>query len=116
MKLKYLPLLLLGFLPMGSSSPAASVPPGELAEEATAVDEPAPEAAASERCAELRDTEAALAEQEVHLLDQLALPDARPSDKEAWNQQLDAAQDALEALDKELEAHRCPALRSTRQG
>ncbi|HUM11903.1 MAG TPA: hypothetical protein VLT82_13210 [Myxococcaceae bacterium] len=113
MKAKYLPLLLLGLLPMGSSSPAASVPPSELSEAATAVGEPATEPAVSERCVELRDTEAALAEQEVHLLDQLALPDARPLEKEALREQLDSAQDALEDLDKELETHRCPTHAAT---
>lgn len=99
MKSWSLPLLLLGLLPTGSSPPAAGASPAQ------------PSAAvvvASERCAELRETEAALAANEVHLLDQLAQPDAASWEKDAWRQQLAYADDSLEALDKALEVDRCP--------
>jgi hypothetical protein len=110
MKAKYLPLLLLGLLPTGSSPPAAGVPDRRVSEEATVVAAAAPEVLQTERCTELRETETALAEQEVHLLDRLAQADASPSDKDAWREELAYAQDALEANDKALEVHRCPTL------
>ncbi len=110
MKVKYLPLLLLGLLPTGSSPPAASVPPREMSERETVAGVAATVAVLSEQCVELRDTEAALAEQEVHLLDQLAQPDAAAWEKDAWKQELAYTQDSLEALDQALETHRCPTL------
>ena len=99
MKSWYLPLLLLGLLPTGSSPPAAGASPARLSA-AVVVD--------SERCAELRETEAALAAHEVHLLDQLALPDAAAWERDAWRQQLAYADDSLDGLDKALEVDRCP--------
>ena len=110
MKAKYLPLLLLGILPLGASPPAAGVPPRPLSEEATAVGPAEADVGATDHCSELRETEAALAEQEVHLLDQLALPAALASEKDAWKQELAYAEDSLEALDRALEMHRCPTL------
>ena len=99
MKSWSLPLLLLGLLPTGSSPPAAGASPAQLS---------AAEVVAPERCAELRENEAALAAHEVHLLDQLALPEAAAWEKDAWRQQLAYAEDSLEALDKALEVDRCP--------
>jgi len=99
MKSWSLPLLLLGLLPTGSSPPAAGASPAQPPT-AVVVD--------SERCVELRETEAALAAHEVHLRDQLALPDAAAREKDAWRQQLAYADDSLEALDKALEVDRCP--------
>lgn len=100
MKSWHLPLLLLGLLSTESSPPSAGVSPGQLSAAEVVV--------ATERCAELRETEAALAEHEVHLLDQLALPEAAAWEKDAWRQQLAYADDSLEALDKALEVDRCP--------
>jgi hypothetical protein len=110
MNAKYLPLLMLGLLPTGSSTPAAGVPPRDLSEKETIAGVAATVSVVTERCAELRETEAALAEQEVHLLDQLAQPDAGAWEKDAWKQELAYAQDSLEALDQALELHRCPTL------
>jgi hypothetical protein len=92
-------VLFLGLLSTGSSPPAAGLPPGQLS---------AAGVVAPERCTELRETEAALAAHEVHLLDQLALPDAAAWERDAWRHQLAYADDSLEGLDKALEADGCP--------
>jgi hypothetical protein len=95
-------LLVLGVLP-GLSGP--HVARGEAVVSASTTS-----SVASTRCAELRETETALAEQELHLLDQLALPSARNWEKDAWKQELADAQVSLEELDKVLEANQCPTL------
>jgi hypothetical protein len=95
-------LLILGVLPGLSGAHDAR---GEAVASAATTGSVAPTV-----CAELRETETALAAQEVHLLDQLALPGARDWQKDAWKQDLANAQDSLEELDKELEANSCPSL------
>jgi len=102
MRAKEIALLVLGVLPGLSGLHGAR---GEAV-----VSAPTTGAVVSTRCAELRETEAALAEQEVHLLDQLALPGARNWEKDAWKQELAYAQDSLEELDQALGANQCPTL------
>jgi hypothetical protein len=102
MRAKEIALLVLGVLPGLSGARDAR---GEAVVSAATIS-----SVASTRCAELRDLETALAEQEVHLLDQLALPGARDWQKDAWKQELANAQDSLEELDKGLEANQCPSL------
>ncbi len=102
MKATELALLVLGVLPGLSGADHAR---------AEAVASVAPKSpVTSPYCAELRETEAALAEHEVHLLDQLALPGALAWEKDGWKKELEYAQDSLDEVDAKLKDHGCPTL------
>jgi len=107
MDARYLPLLVLGLLPAESwsSSPVR----GERTEARTApAASPRVQPMTRSSCDELHEAEVVLAEQEVHLLDQLASPTALREEKESWQGALTRDREFLENIDRAKAALSCP--------
>jgi hypothetical protein len=109
MHARYLPLLVLGLLPAESWSSSAVVRDRQVLETRTAVAASAGvKSTTGSSCNELHEAEVVLAEQEVHLLDQLSSPTALREEKEAWQSELDRGREFLENLDRARAALSCP--------
>lgn len=102
---RHLPLLVLGLLPAESwsSSPVR----GEQAATRTAPASARVKPTMRSSCEELHEAEVVLAEQEVHLLDQLASPTALREEKESWQGALIREREFLENIDRAKAALGC---------
>lgn len=109
MHARYLPLLVLGLLPAESWSSSPLVRASQVSETRTATaPSPRVEPATGASCDELHEAEVVLAEQEVHLLDQLASPTALREEKATWQSQLTRDREFLENIDRAKAALSCP--------
>ena len=109
MQLKYLPLLVLGLLQVGSGSTTPTLSDRKVSEVGTSPGAaPRAERRVVDGCDELREAEAVLAEREVRLLDHLASPTATPEEKVNWKGELASSEEFLGNIDRALEALSCP--------